>query len=195
MSGYTYPGNALNIMVDLETVSTHHNAGIVSIGAQIVKFGSIVTEENPESFYGKCDTRSLNKHGFHIDPETIDWWKKQDAAVKAETFSGTQEISQLLTSFDLWVRNVKVIHNDAPLLIWGNAAEFDCSILVDAYDLLHMHTPWSYRNHRCYRTLNALYKAMVFRPSGLVEQKHNALYDAKLQANRLEQILERIYSE
>lgn len=195
MSGYTYPGNALNIMVDLETVSTEHNAGIVSIGAAIVKFGSIVTEDEPEHFYGKCDIRTLDPKLFHTSSDTIEWWKKQNPAVKQETFSGTQSISELISSFDGWVRSMKVIHNDAPILLWGNGADFDCTILVSAYDALHMHTPWSYRNHRCYRTLNALYPKMVFSPFGMAEQKHNALYDAKLQAHRLAQILERIYTD
>lgn len=192
MSGYTYPANAINIMVDLETLSTAHNAAIISIGATVVDFGK--STGRSFEFYEKADIKSF-ENKFDISKDTIEWWKKQDPAIKQEAFSGTQSIYNLINNFRTWILSVKDELNDGPILLWGNAAEFDCAILVNAFDTLYIGIPWTYRNHRCYRTMNALFQGMVTPPFPGIEKKHHAFYDAKFQAHRLKYIFERIYGE
>ena len=82
----------------------------------------------------------------------------------------------------------------APYEIWGNGADFDNPILEAAYDLLKMPAPWKYNEGRCYRTLKSLFPTVVAIPQA-ANAKHNALLDAKNQAEHASRILKFIANQ
>ncbi len=170
----------INVMVDLETTATRADAGILSIGA--VVFG-IPNAWDVLPFYERVALESLKEEGFAVSKATMDWWDKQDSDVRIEAFGGTTEISLALSQFSTWIAQLH-----APVILWGNGADFANAILAYAFDHLDLEYPISHKNSRCFRTLKALlpdYPEIPFQGS-----RHNALADAQHQARCANAMLE-----
>lgn len=159
----------IDLMLDIETVSTDNNAGVLSIAA--VPF---MWPEPLEYFYQKVDFNTLERKGFHLSKETLDWWGKQDKAARDEAFSGTEDIVDVLYELQEYIKNLP-----APVNVWGNGSDFDNVILINAFDRCGIALPWSYKNNRCFRTLKNIFP---HRDPVFTGQKHNALADAQHQA-------------
>lgn len=178
--------NKTNVMLDLETWSTSPNAVITSIGA--VKFtlnsdnsgGKIV-----EEFYYRINPQSCVDVGLEMSVDTILWWMKQSDEARAEFQKQTWNIQDVLGLFAMWL-------SDDPknIDVWGNGSDFDNVLLANAYRVCGKSLPWRYFNNRCYRTLKNIYSNVL--PTPTVGVKHNALDDAKSQANHLIDILNHI---
>jgi len=174
----TYPFDN-QVMLDLETVGKRAGCGILSIGA------CTLGNEPRENFYVTIDIESCYDYALQSDSSTIEWWARQDAAVRAEAFSGKTSLPDALTAFAIWYRQVQAN------ALWGNGADFDKPILEAAYAACGIEVPWKYNAGRCYRTLRALYPQVPAAPfSGA---RHNALADAVNQAAHCHAILRHIY--
>jgi hypothetical protein len=165
-----------NIMVDLETMGNRGNAAIVSIGA--VRFDK---DGLHEEFYKVVDLDSSVMAGMDIDVSTISWWLAQGPEAQKIFSSSTPKTSlkAALTDFAAFIRTGAEV--------WGNGADFDNVILKSAYNAIGMTLPWKYWNNRCYRTMKGLYKQVSLKRTGT---HHNALDDAKTQAEHLIRIFE-----
>lgn len=168
----------LNVMVDLETLSTKSNAKIIALAA--VTFFD--TDAYIKYFYEKC--LPVIELGFDIESKTIEWWNKQDEVVRDEAFSGTQLLYTLLINFTAWC---KATHCN--IILWGNGSDFDNVVLRNAYNAFNLEPPWSYRFNRCYRTLKAIAPKEVQLNPFINPAAHNALEDAKCQAKHADLIL------
>ncbi len=177
--------NTRHIVIDLETLGRDDNACIVSIGAQVY---DEQTDTLGDSFGATVDITSCDRS--LIDPDTVRWWMRQsDAARQVFDDAGQDDIHEVLFQFACFVG---VQRRDArPILVWGNGATFDNTILAGAYrdypaDNGDYVKPWSYREDACLRTLRTLYPHVeAVRPS----IAHNALADAKAQALMLQKLL------
>lgn len=160
-------------------MSAASNAGIVQIGAVVV---------------GKCieynqyiDPKSSEKAGLDISAETLDWWSKQDPELRARVFSGSAGLVETLEDFTDWCRDQCENHLER-ICLWSKGADFDLPILRNAYETYRTY-PFSFHNHRCVRTLMAMYSEaelalMLHYPFWQgTAHKHDALDDAKVQAN------------
>lgn len=162
-----------NVMVDLETLDTAPTSCIVSIGA--VKFGPNGYDEY-DTFYMVVDLQSCNDIGLTISADTVDWWIKQSIQARSVFNQPSDTITNVLYAFGEWLPdNCK---------LWGNGASFDNAILANAYSVLKMEQPWKFWNDRCYRTIAAMHERQRFQQGTY----HNALDDAKSQAEHLIQI-------
>ena len=175
----------LHVMLDLETVSTEPNAGIIQIGACFVK-------DTTNNYKQKISFSSIESHNskaqgdsqFNISYETLHWWNKQNTVIRAEVFSGTKGISDVLQEFGEWLTKLAQ-GSGKKVTLWGNGADFDCTIIRKAFHNTMNNYPISYKNHRCYRTMTA------FMPKALKDsvpanlKPHDALADAIYQANVL----------
>jgi len=166
-----------NLMVDLETLGTRPGCAILSIAA--VPFAS---PYDLEPFYVKIDSTTCTEAGFHVDDATIAWWEKQSKEAYDEAFSGTMDILVALAAFADYCAALPFTP-----LVWGNGANFDNAILGEAYRLVAMKQPWRYTDDRCYRTLKALYPQIPYAKPVIA---HNALHDAKAQADHATRIFE-----
>ena len=167
----------MNIMLDLETLSTANNALILSIGA--VKFDPH-GEGLDEKFHVAIDPHSAQAAGLHISASTVLWWMEPDRAdARHELLKHTQvDLATALDGFATWM--------GAPLPVWGNGAAFDNVILRSAYEAIGLTCPWDFWDDRCYRTLKNLNLKVKLERSGT---HHNALDDACTQAEHLQRML------
>jgi exodeoxyribonuclease VIII len=165
----------VNIMVDLETMSTRSHAAICSIGA--VKFeGSKILD----TFYCTVDLASCKDAGMHISKATVEWWSKQNKEALRELTRNNISLQEALDKFELWF-------GPKSLPIWGNGAVFDNTILGNAYFITGREPPWKCWDDRCYRTAKSMF-------NWITEDKregtyHNALDDAMHQTKHLIKIL------
>lgn len=169
-----------NIMLDLETLGNGSNAAIIAIGA--VKFDSC-TGELGQEFYELIDPEYCTRLGLVIDADTVLWWMKQSEEAR-RPFTDKDKLRSLtgvLVDFTLWTGDDK-----RNTFIWGNGANFDNAILSNAYKAAGYEQPWPYYNDRCYRTVAALRRDIK---RARVGTHHNALDDAKTQAQHLIEIL------
>ena len=174
-----------HVMLDLETVGTRPGSTILSIGA--VEFGP--TGIGPAEFHVIINRRSCKNAGLVEDDDTVAWWDRQtpdarrtlDAATAGKPLE-TMPLAMALASFDTWLN--RGLGGD--VAVYGNGASFDNALLAEAY-IRTGHAPaWHYRRDRCYRTLAALSPQIT---ANRVGTYHNALDDAKTQAEHLVRIL------
>lgn len=166
-----------HVMLDLETMGTHPNSAIISIGA--VTFDPNSGELGRE-FYKTISLESSVNWGLELDPSTIIWWMGQEDKARQECVSGTNELPLVLRDFISW------IPEDAK--VWGCGVAFDNTILANAYRKVGLGVPWQFWNDRCYRTM----KSLVDFPAVREGVHHNALDDAKTQAKHLIKIMKHL---
>lgn len=172
--------NQVHIMVDLETLSTRANSTIVSIGATKFKLDGQPEQE----FYINVDAASCKAKGLHISKDTVAWWQKQKPEALKALMIDPVDIEDALEAFTQFIGNDQV-------MIWGNGASFDVTILEEAYEACGISNyPWKHWNIMCFRTVMNL---MGIRNSDIRaadnDLHHHALDDAKSQANTLRKIL------
>lgn len=165
---------AIDIMIDLETCGTRPGCILLTLGA-----ASFSLENN---FYEKFSKLDGEKWGFKKDPETMAWWDKQSPEARAEAFSGTTPVIEVLGKFSDYITSF-----NQEVFVWGNGADFDLPLLAAYYNLIGMKLPWKPYNGRCYRTLKNLYKDIKM--DAFEGMKHSALADAKNQARHAHKIL------
>lgn len=178
------------LMIDIETTGKRPGCCILTIGAAGIDKNGLEV-----NFYARIHHDKSKDEGFDDDPETLDWWRKQDTATLKEAFAGTTEGPQDVVSefVDFVRKNFDTSAKD--FTVWSKGSDFDFPILkayLDAYDL---ETPWPFWSQRDYRTLQAVFPFIKKAESNV--EKHNALEDARAQMRGLEHFmnLEAIFKE
>lgn len=171
---------SLHCMIDLETLSTHNFATILSIGA--CKFdpqGSTVEHK----FHVYIEPASCERSGMRISADTVDWWMDagRDSARKQlmDHKADRVDLMEALLGFTDW-------YGTTPMPTWGNGSDFDNVILANAYKLTALSCPWDFWDNRCFRTLKNLGGGIAPPRACLA---HDALADAVYQAESAQMIL------
>lgn len=174
----------LRIMLDLETMSTSANAAIVSIGA--------CANDGRPDFYMRVDLESCMHAGLKVDASTIQWWMQQSDEARKALFADTVPLRAALYEFDFWlgvvlprIRASEINFKQVECELWAYPAQFDVTILGEAYKALGKKEPWHYRAPRCLRTAAALFPGVE---RVKADTEHDALSDAKAQMVWLEKI-------
>ena len=163
-------------MLDTETMGTGPHAAIVSLGAV---FFDERTGELGAEFYRAIHLATAVRRGATMEPGTVMFWLGQsDAARNAIRFSAV-DIKDALTDFNAFVTNNC---NPNELRVWGNSPRFDCEKLHNALVSCELPVPWKFYNERCYRTIRERNQSVE---QDTHDDLHNALSDAKHQANHL----------
>lgn len=157
------------IMVDIETLGQKTGAAILSVGAVVFDTTGVYTDK---TFHESINLQSCQDAGLRIEASTLEWWMDQGDEA-AEVLTGGDDLDKVLASFVAFYRG----HNAGE--IWANSPSFDCEMLEYAFDQVDIDTPWSHRDERDFRTLNALPIAVDVEREGVA---HNALDDAINQA-------------
>lgn len=169
----------LDCMLDVECGGTGRTAALMGLGA--VFFDENTGELGPE-FYKAINLSTAVKRGGTIDSGTFMWWLNQPDEVRQAVIWNTYPIEFVLEEFAAFIeRNARV----QDVRVWGCSPAFDCEKVRYAFDQCGMKTPWAYFNERDYRTIRERNR--------IVEQDerfglHNALEDAKFQAQHLMKI-------
>jgi DNA polymerase III epsilon subunit-like protein len=178
------PLQAVEVMIDLETMGTDPYSPILAIGA--VRFIAGDTYPMPP-FYQAITLESCLEVGLRSKADTILWWMRQSSEAK-RVFEDPQAVTLplALDAFTDWWG----ARPDRP---WGNSARFDLGLLSDAYKACGKTAPWlqsryGFASERCYRTLKELpgMDRFKLKRSGT---HHNALDDAISQARHCREML------
>ena len=162
----------MDMMIDVETLATCPNAAIVSIGG--VKY-DIEKKIMQDEFYVNINAHDCKRYGLVIDPETVAWWKNQDATVRQTWMKDPLPLKEAMGLFYNWV------DPSSSLSCYGMS--FDVPIIQSALLAVgYKKMPWHYRKLRCARTIGELYDV---RPKNDANKMHNALEDAKAQVRML----------
>ena len=168
-------------MIDLETMGLAHNAAIISIG--VTHFNAT---EIKDTFYTNVLLQSCIDVGLSTTPSTVDWWKTQsEDARSAWDDPHAPSIIDALKGLQDWMYSKGNLNDIVP---WGNGADFDITILRNAFEAVAADPPWKYWNHRCFRTLKGVFPVVVMPREGT---HHNALDDAKHQTKILQVLAQR----
>ena len=176
------------VMVDLETCGVSAGCAILSIGA--VEFDPVKGKLGKE-FYQVVRLQSCLDAGLHIFQPTMDWWQSQSPeAQKVLTLakSKSKKVLPLLESLDKFNNYLKEFKSPK---VYGNGADFDNPILVAAYHSVGIKQGWGAYSGGCYRTL----KRDICPDIKMAARKgtyHNALDDAKNQAQHAIEIFQRL---
>lgn len=168
------------IMLDLETLGVSPNSVILSIGACKFDPDTGITHSD---FYVVVNTQSCVDVGMAIDPETVKWWQDKDA--NAREVLALAETSKTTIHQALTLLNEYATRNSC---VWGNGSDFDNAMIQEAYRKCGMEPVWAFWNNRCYRTVKNMFPV----PMKRIGTHHNALDDAKSQANHLMKILYKV---
>lgn len=176
-----------HVMIDLETFGTRTNSVIVSIGA--VQFDT-ASRARGATFHEAIDVKSAVGHGMKLDPSTVLWWLEQSEDARAKLVSKVKSASSLSTALNAFRGFLQAIPD---VKVWGNGADFDLSLLQQAYESVGQEKPWKYNAARCYRTLRAEFGIEADYIAPLVA--HDALEDAIAQARTAQNMFARIRGE
>jgi hypothetical protein len=182
-----------HLMIDLETMGKKSNAAIISIGA--IFFGKEGVSYD-KSFYRKVNLQSCINLGLEIDASTVMWWMQQSNESRNEFVDNykSRNIKYVLSEFSgFFEANNESVRKMLPrdtkndICVWGNGANFDISILENAYNKSHKKVPWFYNLVRCFRTYKAMNPVINNLPND--RPAHNALEDAIWQAEYAVEIM------
>ncbi len=172
----------MDVMLDLETLSTAPDAAIVAIGACTFATDG-TTLASRRVFRQAVMPDTSQAAGGRIDALTVVWWCGQPAAAReAWTLAPARSIQSALEQFAIWC--MPEFENER-VRIWGNGAGYDNVVLRGAYDRCHILPPWRHQDDRCYRTLKNLRPDIAFEQIGTA---HEAADDAVSQALHAERI-------
>ena len=170
---------AKHLMVDMETMAVSPNAVVLSLGA--VHFNPYGNGYG-DKIYFRIDLDDQDKLGREIDPNTIEWWSKQDPKVMEEAFSPDNRIP-LVEAMDRFHKFAWGC--DA---FWSHGAPFDLVIIEDLCRQLERPMPWNFWQLRDTRTIFDL----GFDPEMPQDKKHDALQDAIRQAIGVQNVFRKI---
>ncbi len=168
-----------NVMIDIETLSTHKNAAIIEIGA--VEFNKY-TGEIGETFDIIIKPSDWCRNDRHVNGETIQWWLKQSNEAR-ERFTTKQTdvdyctLEDALNKLNYFIIDCDSVSDYKNVVVWGNGSSFDIAILEDAYNYFDIDLPWKFWSVNDVRTivdLNPKIKEKCKFESGI---KHSAVSD------------------
>lgn len=175
----------IEVMIDLETMGLGTNAPILSIGA--VAF-DLLGDEIIARFDANISLEYSMAAGRQPTASTILWWLQQSDEARKQIHqkcASGDPVSVALSDFATWMKSLAGEPH-----VWGNGANFDISILEQAYLDAGMRAPWGYRNVRCFRTVMAEFGLDSDWVKPLVA--HDALADAEAQVRTLQNCMRRI---
>ena len=170
---------ARHCMIYLETLATGPNAAVLTLGA--VKFNPW-GQGYSDKIYFRIDLDDQDALGREVDPNTLDWWSKQDPAIMEEAFHPDDRIplKEAVDRFHKFAWGCDQF--------WSHGATFDLVIMENLYKQLEKPLPWNFWQLRCTRTIFDL----GWDPDMPKNSKHNALEDAIRQSVGVQNIYRKL---
>lgn len=172
--------NFVHVMVDTETLGLDPNSIVLSLGAVSFTFDGLGTE-----YYTAIDPKT---YPGAVDLETIKWWMDQSFRGNKAPMDGVVPAQMALMQFESYLAELK--KDGGKIILWANGTDFDIPKLYYAYKVFGMNPSWKYSDVRDCRTLFKTFPDYGNETSG--ESIHNALADARWQADRLVSILKNL---
>lgn len=171
----------MDLMIDIETLSTRPNAVILSLGA--VKFDPFSDRiDAEEGLDVKIDVDEQTALGRHVQEETLNWWATQPLEVQEAALGERDRVS--LEQFTRML-NKMMVGSDQ---IWCQGPAFDMVIIEDLYRQLGKPTPWQFWQVRDSRTLFGVFGDPRDKNR---KNAHNALMDCVYQAMGVQEVYQK----
>jgi len=167
----------MDLMIDIETLSTQQNAIILNIGA--IGFDPFTEDVFSEHYYyARVDIESQPNR--HESEDTLKWWAKQPKPSQEEAFGEDDRVplNEALGQVSKLVR--KSNH------IWAQGIVFDITILENAYSDYGYAYPWKFYDVLDCRTITKL------NPERKLGNSHHALEDCVNQIEILQDTVKRL---
>lgn len=167
----------INVMVDIETLSTAANATMLTLGACTFDLGTGEILDTISLRFSLDDQSRLNRD---ISDSTMAWWKKQSDESRAEAFDQTnaEPLNDALQKFDNWLVATRKTDQKLEMHMWANDPDFDLVILTSAFRDVGKEPPWQFWESRSVRTMKMLGAAKKVELPKREGTHHNAVDDA-----------------
>lgn len=135
----------VHIMTDIETLGTRPGSVVIS--------AAFVRCSDEANFVMNLAVPEQIALGLEIDPQTHEWWGKQEAAnpgIWARVTENPQALNVALSYFAKWIEWAA---GGQDWQIWCHGATFDCPLLDEVYRRAGIASPWQYWQVRDTRTL------------------------------------------
>lgn len=161
-----------HLMLDFETLGhIPPNVHTLSLGATLFNRNEIL-----KTGHWHYQMEDQKVRGHIITPETQAWWDKQSPEARqvfVDVERDGKNQTEIIQSFLSWM-------DAKDVRVWSAGAGFDIPILELQIRECNEKIPWMFWNHRCYRTIKAMFHIeKEFQRKSL---KHDALADAMYQA-------------
>lgn len=173
-------------VLDFETLSTKHNAALLSIGAVIRDFNN---GAEVDTFYANIIPQSSIDAGLHVSESTKAWWTKQGSAAQDVLSVDQRPLRDVLNDFSAWLKKHGVEY------AIGNGPRADNQWLESACEALGMQSPVKYWGDLDMRTLTFIGTHILRLPhwhSTFKGVKHNALHDAINEAEFCNNVIQQL---
>lgn len=176
---------AIHYMLDLETLSTRHDAAIVQVG--LVSYNTLT--KTREEFKSTVPLTEAMKYG-HVAPETLSWWLTQsEEARKSITTPSVDTMEQLVSGIEEFIKTTSE-GSERYTHLWGHAG-FDYPIICSLFRLFEKNFPIPFWKVRDLRTIDYLSQNVV-KKEKREGTHHDALDDANFQLTCLIDMLEQV---
>lgn len=179
----------LAVSLDLETLSTHKNAVILTIGACTISLNG----EPQRTFTASLDAQAQIDAGLHVSASTLKWWIRQDPQAQRDAFDGDDTHPILALEM---LRGWMKAEGWPP--VWTKGPHFDGALLDSLSEAFGVESPIPYRKHRDIRTIEEAFESHI-KDDRVCERyytmkerayrgvlQHNALADAIAQGKVVE---------
>lgn len=184
------------VSLDIETLSTHKNAVVLSIGACTVS----LNDEQPKEFQALLDVQSQIDAGRHVSFDTLAFWMLQTDEAKAAVFRNDIErmpVKMALVTLRAWLGTF----GNPP--VWTKGPAFDGAVLESLAEDFNERSAWSYRLHRDLRVVEEFVQLLgsdaasddyyhVVDKARAGRIAHNALEDARMQGAVVEWFIRKV---
>lgn len=173
-------------VLDFETLSTKHNAALLSIGAVIRDFNN---GAQVDTFYANIIPQSSIDAGLHVSESTKAWWTKQGSAAQDVLSVNQRPLRDVLNDFSAWLKKHGVEY------AIGNGPRADNQWLESACEGLGIQSPVKYWGDLDMRTLTFIGTHILRLPhwhSTFKGVKHNALHDAINEAEFCNNVIQQL---
>lgn len=171
----------MDVMLDLETLSTTHDSVVLTLGA--VKFDPFTLQEPFEDLYMRLNADDQIEKGRDVSESTMTWWTKQPEDVQEEALGShdRHEVVDVLNALNKFLVGANKI--------WCQGPHFDITILESLYKQYGINTNWQYYQVMDSRT--------IFGVHGDPRDKnraslHNAVEDCRSQAKGVQKLFKQI---
>lgn len=165
----------MDLMIDLETLSTANDAAITQIGLAPFELDGVGLARDGLNI--NVDPEACMMAGLRVDWATVHWWMGQSDEAR-RTLPAPGEAPKLSDALRQ-VADLCISLGNANLRVWSNGAAFDVPIMETAFRRCRMDVPWRYNNVMDVRTMKLLAPDV---PRREPQVKHHALSDARAQA-------------
>lgn len=173
----------MKLMIDIETLNTETDSVVTEIGYAFFK-GDGNHPPIASGSYNLNVQDQLDK-GRSISSDTLNFWIQTDSDSLRSYLSykdRNRDNKQILQDL---INKLNNITDVSKVEVWTKGIDFDLPILKDLFKTYDLEYPFSFRNHRDFRTFAKIHPEIVHK----TKNTHNALYDCLNQINHFNKII------